>query len=186
MTFSVQGGVTHMKAETHNGKKEKDAYITLEDFDELYRKFGPMVLRRCRYLLGSEEEALDIMQDVFVRIIERRERLSAVCSSLFYTVATNLCLNRLRSDKRRYTGRSEFLMDEFADTGKHHEDITDTGILLETIFAEEKEDTRCMAILHYIDGLTLEETAEATGLSVSGVRKRLATLRKRAISCAGV
>jgi RNA polymerase sigma-70 factor (ECF subfamily) len=36
-----------------------------------------------------------------------------------------------------------------------------------------------MAMLHYVDGLTLEETAARSGLSVSGVRKRLAGLKAR-------
>jgi RNA polymerase sigma-70 factor (ECF subfamily) len=36
-----------------------------------------------------------------------------------------------------------------------------------------------MAVMHYVDGMTLEETAAAVGLSVSGVRKRLAALRMR-------
>ena len=34
-----------------------------------------------------------------------------------------------------------------------------------------------MAVLHYVDGLTLEEVAIETGLSVSGVRKRLRRLK---------
>ena len=34
-----------------------------------------------------------------------------------------------------------------------------------------------MAVLHYVDGLTLEQVASETGLSVSGVRKRLNRLR---------
>jgi RNA polymerase sigma-70 factor (ECF subfamily) len=38
-----------------------------------------------------------------------------------------------------------------------------------------------MAFLHYVDGLTLHETAKETGLSVSGVRKRLAGLRAKAL-----
>jgi RNA polymerase sigma-70 factor (ECF subfamily) len=36
-----------------------------------------------------------------------------------------------------------------------------------------------MAVLHYVDGMTLEETAETVGLSVSGVRKRLRSLQAR-------
>ena len=36
-----------------------------------------------------------------------------------------------------------------------------------------------MAVLHYVDGMTLEETAEAVGLSVSGVRKRLRSLKSK-------
>jgi RNA polymerase sigma-70 factor (ECF subfamily) len=54
-------------------------------------------------------------------------------------------------------------------------------LLLDDIFASEKESTRTMAVLHYVDKLTLEETAECVGLSVSGVRKRLRRLRERGL-----
>ncbi len=33
--------------------------------------------------------------------------------------------------------------------------------------------------MHYVDGMTLEEVAGEVGLSVSGVRKRLRTLKAR-------
>lgn len=36
-----------------------------------------------------------------------------------------------------------------------------------------------MAILHYVDGLTLDETAAEMGMSVSGVRKRLRVLKAK-------
>jgi RNA polymerase sigma-70 factor (ECF subfamily) len=49
--------------------------------------------------------------------------------------------------------------------------------VLEALFAREQVSTRTMATLHYVDGLTLEETASEMGMSVSGVRKRLRTLR---------
>jgi RNA polymerase sigma-70 factor, ECF subfamily len=39
--------------------------------------------------------------------------------------------------------------------------------------------TRVMAVLHYLDGLTLEEVSAEVGLSVSGVRKRLRGLQER-------
>ena len=37
-------------------------------------------------------------------------------------------------------------------------------------------------MLHYVDGLTLEETAAQVGLSVSGVRKRLRGLRAKGLT----
>lgn len=160
--------------------------LTIDDFGTLYEKFGPMVLRRCRYLLKDEEKALDSMQDVFVRILERKERLSGVCSSLFYVVATSVCLNRIRSDKIRRAPRIDDLADRLVDTDAvNHEEIVDAKLLLECIFEDTKEDTRVMAILHYVDGLTLEETAKAMKLSVSGVRKRLSVLRKKALRDSG-
>jgi RNA polymerase sigma-70 factor, ECF subfamily len=155
--------------------------ISLDDFDSLYREFGPMVLRRCRFLLQDEEKAVDVMQDTFVRIIEHRTKLTDVCSSLFYTTATRLCLNKIRSDKiRKGPAFDDVAMCIKDNISSMQEDVTDTKVLLETIFADSKESTREMAILHYVDGLTLEETAKEMNMSVSGVRKRLASLRKLA------
>jgi RNA polymerase sigma-70 factor (ECF subfamily) len=160
--------------------------VSLDDFNELYEKFGPMVLRRCRHLLKDEDKALDAMQDVFVRMIERRDRMSGVCSSLFYTVATTVCLNKIRSDHVRYAPQIDDMLGDMADVRtSRHEELTDTAILLDDIFAGAKENTRYMAVLHYVDGMTLEETADELHLSVSGVRKRLSTLRKKAITYVG-
>lgn len=160
----------------------KSGTITINDFGQLYDRFGPMVLRRCRFLLKDEEKALDAMQDVFVRIIERHERLSGACSSLFYTVATSVCLNRIRSDKLRTGPVFDSVADIFADTRTtaHDEQIM-TEVFLSQLFSDIPESTRYMAILHYVDGFTLEETAKETGFSVSGVRKRLTGLRKAAL-----
>ena len=72
------------------------------DVDALYQKYGPMVLRRCRRLLRDDDEALDVMQEVFVRVWTRRETLDATYpSSLLFRIATNLSLNRLRDRQRR-------------------------------------------------------------------------------------
>ena len=141
-----------------------------------------MVLRRCRQLLQDEEQALDAMQDTFVQLLRSQERLTAHGpSSLLYRIATNTCLNALRSRKRRpQSGREELLMEIAAFDD--HEDRSVTRAFLDDLFSRERESTKTIAVLHYVDDLTLEETAEAVGLSVSGVRKRLRTLRKRGLA----
>jgi RNA polymerase sigma-70 factor (ECF subfamily) len=148
------------------------------DVEALYRKYGPMVLRRCRALLKDEERALDAMQEVFVRLLRRRESLSGEApSSLLYCIATNVCLNLIRSERGRREGSGE-LLEEIAGA----DDVEAMGQarhLIEGIFAHEEGSTRTMAVLHYVDGLSLEETAARVGLSVSGLRKRLEGLRRR-------
>jgi RNA polymerase sigma-70 factor (ECF subfamily) len=141
-----------------------------------------MVLRRCRQLLQDEEQALDAMQDTFVQLLRHQERLTDHGpSSLLYRIATNTCLNALRSRKRRpQSGREELLM-EIA-TLDDHEDRSVTRAFLDDLFSREQESTRTIAVLHYVDNLTLEETAAEVGLSVSGVRKRLRTLKKRGLA----
>ena len=149
------------------------------DVEALYEKYGPMVLRRCRRLLHDEERALDAMQECFVRLLKSRERLDdAAPSSFLFRVATNVCLNILRSERRLSSGDDEDVLLEIAAK----EDVEEVGLarhLLDSLFRREQTSTRVMAVMHYVDGMTLEETAEAAGLSVSGVRKRLAGLKAR-------
>ena len=78
------------------------------DVGALSRRYGPMVLRRCRWLLRHEDDALDACHDVFVRLIEHRARLDAQFpSSLLYRMATNICLNRIRDRGRRPEDQDE-------------------------------------------------------------------------------
>ena len=75
------------------------------DIEQFYRRYGPMVLRRCERLLRDPEKAADAMHDVFVEILRRKEMLTDEApSSLLLLTATNLCLNRLRS-ARRFFGK---------------------------------------------------------------------------------
>ena len=154
------------------------------DIEELYRKHGPMVLRRCRLLLSDEERALDAMQDTFVRLLRSRERLEASGpSSLLYRTATNVCLNLLRGERRRPKAGEELLL-AIASLDDHEERSAVRSFLSE-LFGGSPESTRTIAVLHYVDRLTLEETAAQVGLSVSGVRKRLRALRERGLALEG-
>ncbi|WP_434421875.1 RNA polymerase sigma factor [Nannocystis pusilla] len=136
-----------------------------------------MVLRRCRSLLRDEQQAVDAMHDVFVQLLVHRERLvdKGACS-LLWRIATNVCLNKIRSRKRRPEDPQSELLAEFAAI----DDAESRGVarvVLDKLFAREPVSTGTMAVMHLVDGMTLEEVAESVGMSVSGVRKRLRTLR---------
>ena len=155
--------------------------LSMDDFDNLYRQYGPMVLRRCRFILKNEEKALDAMQDVFVRLIERKEKLSNVCSSLLYTMATNICLNKIRADKLRSGPEFDVIAEIIEDSASSNgAEKIETSILLDCIFSERDSKDRQIAILHYVDGYTLEETSQKMKMSVSGIRKRLEKLKEYA------
>jgi RNA polymerase sigma-70 factor (ECF subfamily) len=144
------------------------------DVEALYGRYGPMVLRRCRFLLRDEDQALDTTHDVFVQLLRHRERLTGRHpSSLLFTIATNLCLNRLRGRRRD----PELPGDERLHRIARRTDL-DAPLLLDRLFRRHPESTRTMAVLHYVDGMTLEQVARECGLSVSGVRKRLRALRE--------
>ena len=145
-----------------------------------YEKYGPMVIRRCRAILVNEDDALDAVHDVFVNLLKEKVRLHGQFpSSLLYTMATNICLNRLRKKKREII--RDFSDEEYA--GSYSDEgfeQVDAELLLEDIMSDESETTRSICYMYHADGMTLKEIGEAAGLSISGVRKRLEAFKGRA------
>ncbi|MCB9648354.1 MAG: sigma-70 family RNA polymerase sigma factor [Deltaproteobacteria bacterium] len=155
------------------------------DVDSYFRAHGPMVLRRCRHLLRDEELAHDAMQDVFVKLVLHQDRIQHEAPvSLLYRMATNECLNRLRS-KRRHPEHGDALLERIAVAGRNEERSIARN-LLRLIFGDEQTTTGTIAVMHLLDGMSLEEVGREVGLSVSGVRKRLRTLRAHVAELEGI
>jgi RNA polymerase sigma-70 factor (ECF subfamily) len=156
------------------------------EIEKLYSKYAPMVLRRCRYLLKDEQKALDAMQEVFMIVLQKKNALSIEYpSSLLYTMATNHCLNVLRDNKRSGSGdQNEMLLEQIVQYDDEF-DRFELRSIIDRIFKRQLISTKLIAVLHFVDGCTLEETAELTGMSVSGVRKRLAMLSDQVKSMKG-
>jgi RNA polymerase sigma-70 factor (ECF subfamily) len=147
--------------------------------EEFYIRYGPMVLRRCRRLLNDEEKAMDAMQEVFTKVLLNKKRLkNQYPSSLLYRIATNVCLNIIRAEKTRRETHDEDILTNIA-MYEEKENRLIIGNLLDTIFKREKQSTREIAVMFFVDGMTLQEVASEAGLSVSGVRKRIRELRSR-------
>ena len=121
---------------------------------------------------------MDVCQVVFVRLLKNRHRLTdQYPSSLLYRIATNLSLNRIRDRRRRVEASEDALLEQIAAT-EDPEARSAARSVLDRLFGKHPESTRTLAVLHYLDGLTLEQVAETAGMSVSGVRKRLRALRQ--------
>jgi len=150
------------------------------DIEDCYKKYGPMVFRRCLGMLGNEEDALDAAQDVFVKLLRYHGRLHGqFLSSLLYTIATNVCLNRLRQRKWQGADSHE---PEMAFPAAHDREFerVEAGMVMDAILRDESESTRAICFMYYRDGMTLKEIGELMGLSISGVRKRLLVFNDRA------
>ncbi len=151
--------------------------MTKQEIESLYKKHGGMIFRRCLQLLKDKEEAYDSMQETFSKLLEKRKVLTSDYPwTLLYRMATNICLNKIRSHKNAKKLHPEdlvFTIAHFKDQGRGFE----VKSILKKLFGLHKESTRVIAMLHYYDGLTLQEVANEVGLSISGVRHRLNALR---------
>lgn len=148
------------------------------DVEQCYRSYAPMVLRRCEQLLNDRALAKDTMQDVFVKLCAKQIELEdRGLSSLLYRMATNLSLNQIRKRKTRSEDASSEVVYQIAIAQAEQSKRSEARNLLDRIFAKDNEEIGVTAVLHWVDGMTLKEVAQAQQLSVSGVRKRLAKIR---------
>ncbi|MFL5305952.1 MAG: RNA polymerase sigma factor [Polyangia bacterium] len=156
------------------------------DVEGLYLRYGPAVLRRCRSILRDPGAAEDVAQEVFVSALRFEARLrDEAPGALLLRIATNLSLNRLRGERRRPEDADPDVALRIAragDDGASAESRAVARNLLARLFRPDDPlaaSTQTLAFMHLVDGMTLDEVAREARLSVSGVRKRLRTLRGR-------
>jgi RNA polymerase sigma-70 factor (ECF subfamily) len=149
------------------------------NIEEFYLRYGPMVLRRCRQLLRDEERARDAAQEVFAKLLINKKQLkNQYASSLLFKISTNTCLNMIRDHRSHHLIDCEDALESIASYDESEKKIVMQD-LLKKIFRKENPSTREIAVMHFVDGMTLQEVAGEIGLSVSGVRRRIREFRSR-------
>ena len=142
---------------------------------ELYRTYGPAVYRRCLKLLRDPEAAKDATQDVFMKLVRDLSRLEGRDDVLpwIYRVATNHCLNVLRSNRRHGgAGDTGDEVLEIAAPAQANVAYPDRA-LARDVLARFDEGTQAVAVGVLVDGMEQEELARALGVSRKTVQRRL-------------
>ncbi len=157
------------------------------DVEAAWNRFAPMVHRRCVSMLRHDEDARDATQEVFVKLVLHQAHLhDDAPASLLWTMATRECLTRLRRQRRRpETPGDELLLALAAVDDPERAVFVKRALeqLFSTTAAEPmRVTTKTLAVWHWVDRMTLQEVADAAAMSVSGVRKRLRTLRERVVA----
>jgi len=157
------------------------------DVEELYRKFGPLVQRRARSILGNDDEARDAMQEVFVRAITciAEFRGQSQPSTWLYRITTNLCLNRIRDGKRRRDRLREVGIARDAAGGATSLPDHVSTVTLRNLLKQLPEELGTIAIYYYVDEMDQDEIAALLGVSRRTVGYRLDQFRERARALLG-
>lgn len=151
--------------------------VPLPPLEDLYRSHGPAVLRRARQLLGNDEEARDVLQDVFASLLRRPEQFAGRSSPMtfLYSMTTHCALGRLR--QQRSQGRllrARHGVEEPTSPG--HEALVQLRDWLATL----PDELAQVAIYYHLDELTQDEIAEVLGCSRQWVGKLLKRVREPA------
>ena len=156
-------------------------------FQDLFRKYAPRVLQLARRFVGSQAQAEELTQDVFVQIFRFRHRYQpqSRLSTWVFTIATNLCLNELRRperqlrvdiwDRREDEERREGpqLRDPDAITAEEGASSRELARRLESAVGELPAKQRAALLLSRVDGLAYRDVAEALGCTEGAVKALL-------------
>lgn len=139
--------------------------------ERLAARWQPRLIRAARRMLGDAEEAREAVQEAWGGICRGWLRLSdpAMFPAWAYGILTRKCADRIRrlgSDRKRFVAAESVPEPTSPDAAPVRHAITEA---LGQLSAEH----RIAAILYFSEGLTLAETAAATGVPVGTAKSRI-------------
>jgi len=151
-------------------------------FEDLVRANQNRIYNLCRYTLGNDRDADDAAQDTFVKAYLNLKNFKPQRSiySWLVRIAVNTCIDykrrpRAQSTERAFGSDSEATF-EVGSTTETPEDAYRNAQLkgeLERSLSKLSIKLRAIIVLREIDGLSYEEIAEISGISIGTVKSRI-------------
>lgn len=171
-------------------------------FDEIVARYKQKIYRYACQMIGDNDEAEDVTQDVFVKMYVAIPsfRSEASVSTWLFRIAGNLCIDRFRKKQRRQLALGEVMsLDAGTNSSQSAGETQETGSAidvpdirsepqssLERAEMDEKirealfilpDKLRSAIVLHDIEGLEYEQIAQIEQCPLGTVKSRLFNAR---------
>ncbi len=148
--------------------------------DHLYRNHHSWLYQWLRTKIGNSEQAADLVQDTFIKIIQTRDELLGIKEPRAYltSIAKNLLIDHIRRKKIEQAyldglSHLQFTLDNIPSPEDQIQLIQAVDQLCQ-ILEQVSEKAQKAFIWHYLDGFTHREIAEKLQVSTKMVQKYLA------------
>lgn len=179
----VKQHVARLVARTKKG--DRDAYR------ELVERYQKRVYGIVYGMLHSREDAMELSQDVFIKVFQRIGEFEE--KSSFYTwvyrIAVNLAIDFRRKEwKKTHTEYDDDLADDGIDDGVFQRDRRNPeqmsqdrqlGEQIEKALAGLPEEQRAVLVMREVEGLSYEQMAEMLDCPIGTIMSRLFYARKK-------
>lgn len=149
--------------------------VTKDYISDLLDQYGDMVLRIAYTYLKNRADAEDIVQDVFLRIIDKKPSFNDENheKSWLIRATINMCKNKVNM----FWNKNKCSIDdvqEFAVSDKYN---TDTSVFQAVMALGEKY--RVVVYMYYYEGYSTPEIANVIGKSETTIRSLLHRARNK-------
>ncbi|WP_286755900.1 sigma-70 family RNA polymerase sigma factor [Roseivirga sp. UBA838] len=157
--------------------------MELQEFKTKVLPLKDRLYRIALAMLKSVEEAEDTLQDVMVRLWDKRAQLGEYRSveALAVTVCKNRCIDKLKSKKHKYHEDVQTLEVESGLSNPYRSlELGESMKLMLKAFDTLPDQQRLLVILRDVEGYSYEEISMQTGLQINNIRVGLSRARKAA------
>jgi RNA polymerase sigma-70 factor (ECF subfamily) len=152
-------------------------------FEQIVRRYEPVVAATVIGMLGHSAEAEDVGQETFIRLYKSLDQFRGEASLKTYItrIAMNLSLNELKRRKRNRERISGTPVDEFYDLEAKGESAEqrETRKMVHQAIAQLDEKFKAVVVLRLIDGYSTDETATMLDIPLGTVLSRLARAQEK-------
>jgi RNA polymerase sigma-70 factor (ECF subfamily) len=180
----------------HSTQSSEDLMVRIREGDEdafeiLVTRHQTSVLNLIYRFIGDRTQAKDLAQEVFIRVWQSAKGYEpkAKFTTWVYKITTNLCLNEIKSARRRRW--FPFHRSDEDSERSIEETLSDASPTAEDLLLERErsrqisdalqslpENQRMALILKRYDDLSYQEIAQIIGCSVSAVESLLVRAKK--------
>jgi RNA polymerase sigma-70 factor (ECF subfamily) len=162
-------------------------------FEGVVRTYSPRLLALARRIVGSDEDARDVVQDAFLNAFRGLSSFEghAKLSTWLHRIVVNVALMKLRTRRRRPEQSIETLLPAFREDGHHVEQFRsweepidevlerrETREVVRKLIDQLPESYRTVLVLRDIEGFDTEETARMLDLTPNATKIRLHRARQ--------
>lgn len=144
----------------------------LDAFELLYRRYRDWVVNLAHRFTGSEDLALDVLQETFLYFLRKFPgfQLRAQLKTFLYPAVKNLSIAaRRKAQLHQWSDEGEAFLAAAAESVQPGTAENDLAYLLAALSEEHRE----VLLLRFVDGLTLAEISQAMGIALGTAKSRL-------------
>lgn len=145
---------------------------------KIFQMYNSRLFVYCSKILGDSEQAEDVVQAVWERVIKMRSNPQEVNNptGFLFRIARNLSINHIKVRSRTISLEN---IDEYSHPSTEMPGSSDVEELILSSLDSLKFEDRELLVLHTYCGYKLEEIAEMLGISPNAVWTRASRARAR-------
>lgn len=140
----------------------------------IYDSLGQKLFGYAIGIVNSRPDAEDIVQDLFIKIVEQRNKIARAknISAYIFRMASNLAMDclRKRQKEKKMLFEGDFLLvkAESVNRKEYEKDLSRLQLAVAGLPSEQKD----AVFMHYFQDMTLDEIADLLGVSINTVASR--------------